>query len=326
VALTVEPSTLNFGYQELGTTAVQCITVGNPAGEPLTVTGLASFDSAGGAFALSPTDAGSPPGPAPIPVTIPGGTSAPVCFSFTPPITQQYLGQATLATDDPLAISASVQLSGWGGGPQISCTPMSIDFGETLDHSISTLPIICTNTGTSLPGAEASFSLIAVVIGSDVFSAQLDPKSVGGFAPGQSVQIDVSYDPDDAGASPTTLFLELNGTPGAELELELNFPGRSSAYPISPAVLDFGTVPVGGVSAPQTFFIENPTDAGCFVQGLVAPDDFRIASLSLQPDADAGSLLIPARASLAVGIELAPTQVGQIATKLASVALRGRGE
>ena len=84
-------------------------------------------------------------------ITSAGGGSAKVCFALTPPITQDYDGQVTLETTDPSGSNPIVELTGWGGGPQLTCAPLSIDFGQTLDHSITTIPIICTNTGTAIP-------------------------------------------------------------------------------------------------------------------------------------------------------------------------------
>ncbi len=81
-----------------------------------------------------------------------GGGNAEVCFSLTPPVTRDYSGQATLSTNDPGIVDLTTPLTGWGGGPQISCTPLSIDFGHTLDHSVTTVPILCTNVGAAAPG------------------------------------------------------------------------------------------------------------------------------------------------------------------------------
>ena len=49
-----------------------------------------------------------------VPVTIQAGANAKLCFSFTPPIAQDYNGQVTLATNDPSETGPVVQLSGQG--------------------------------------------------------------------------------------------------------------------------------------------------------------------------------------------------------------------
>ena len=77
----------------------------------------------------------TPPDPITFPITVAAGASAKVCFALTPPITQQYTGQATLETTDPGGSNPILELTGWGGGPQISCTPTSIAFGQTLEQT-----------------------------------------------------------------------------------------------------------------------------------------------------------------------------------------------
>ena len=93
------------------------------------------------------------------------------------------------------ATNPVVQLTGWGGGPQISCPPTSVDFGQTLTHSTSTVPVLCTNTGTALPGT--ALIIDPPTASPSVFYAQFDPSKdvypLNGLAPGRTAQIDVSY-------------------------------------------------------------------------------------------------------------------------------------
>jgi len=116
-ALTVAPNPCDFGHVALGTTAVCCSTVSNQANETVSISGVGSFDNEGGAFGVATTDDSTPPNPQSFPINIPGGESAKVCFSFMPPIAQQYSGQATLLTNDPSGTNPIIQLAGWGGVP-----------------------------------------------------------------------------------------------------------------------------------------------------------------------------------------------------------------
>jgi hypothetical protein len=115
-ALQLTPNPIDFGSVPLSTTVIQCVTVTANASVAVTVSHLASFADASGAFASSPIDGATPSNPAPIPVTIAAGASAEVCFSFTPTLAQTYDGQVTLVTDDPSGTDPIVFLTGNGGG------------------------------------------------------------------------------------------------------------------------------------------------------------------------------------------------------------------
>ena len=155
-------------------TAIGCTVVTNSSSTALEITGLTSFDSVGGAFGLSQIDDSMPPVAAPVPVSIAGGASVEICFSFTPPISQDYNGQATLTSDDPDAVAPTLQLTGWGGGPQMTCSPLSIAFGWTLCHSATTIPILCTNTGTAVPGKGPAIEVKVVGPGASAWKATID--------------------------------------------------------------------------------------------------------------------------------------------------------
>lgn len=318
--LRLSPTAIDFGFVRLMTTVIGCTTVTNYSSAAIDVTGVASFTTEGGTFALSPVDDSTPPNPAPIPVSIPGGGSAKLCFSFTPPITQQYSGQATLVTDNPAVISPTMELTGWGGGPHLSCTPTSIDFGQTLDHSVTSIQIVCWNTGSAIPDAGLLVELEIVGPQASAFSAELAPpgEPMGGFAPGQSFEIDLLFMPGDGGDYDATLVVESNA---GDVKIPLSLQGLNvppCQFVISPAALDFANVLVGDTSAMLSFEVENVGTDTCKVQGLTIngndANEFGFFSTSLDPDS-AGRYTIPAPAagvdsSLAVTLGFAPTVLG----------------
>jgi len=320
VALTIAPNPCDFGFVPLNTTGVCCTTVTNQANVPVQITGASDFASEGGAFALATTDDSTPPSPQ-SPIDIPGGASAQVCFSLTPPITQQYSGQVTLITTDPSGTNPVMQLAGWGGGPQISCAPMSIDFGQTLDQSITTVPVLCTNTGTAIP--VTNLILEPPTASPSMFSAQFDQTKdvypLNGLAPGQSAQIDVSYAPTDTAGDKGTLFLRSNGGKGKTLEIPLSGQGLDvppCQFVVSPSQLDFGNVQLGDTSQALSFEVQNVGTDACLVQGVGIDYDpagaFQILSTSIQPDPTTGEIVIPpsvagGASGLIVALEFAPT-------------------
>jgi len=327
VALTVAPNPCDFGYVQLNTTGVCCTTVTNQANVAVSIMGVSGFANEGGAFAVATTDDSTPPNPQTWPATpidIQGGANAKVCFSLTPPITQDYSGQVSLVTNDPSGTNPTVQLTGWGGGPQISCTPLSIAYGQTLDHSVSTVPVLCTNTGSAIPST--NLIIDPPTASPFVFTAQFDQTTnvypLNGLAPGQSAQIDVSYAPTTTSNDKGTLFLKNNGGKGKTVQIPLTGSGLNvppCQFVIAPSQINFGNVQVGDTSTVLSFEVQNVGTNICLVQGLGISADatgsFHILSTSIPPDPVTKKITIPAPATgvssnLTVTLDFAPTSQG----------------
>jgi len=328
-ALVVQPSTLDFGYIIAPATAVACTTLTDQANVAITISGLTDFVSMDGAFALSPTDGATPPNPASLPVMLTSGASAKVCFSFAPPGAEQYFGQATLLTDDPGRDSPVISLSGWGEGPQISCVPSSLAFGQVLDHTVATLPVTCTNVGTTSP---ANLTISPLIAGAAVFSTRFDetinPYPAAGLVPGQSAQIDVDYQPVAGSLDRGTLVLKTNGGQGTAVPIPLAGQGLDLTpcqFVIAPAAVDFGNVPLGDSSVPLSFAIENLGAQACVVHELGIrndqPGNFHLISTSIQPDPQFNSITIPASSpgassSLVVQLGFMPALQGMFSAEV----------
>ena len=333
VALTVSPNPINFGFVPLSTTQIACATVTNQSNVTVTVESIGSFASEFNAFAIATTDDATPPNPITYPLAIDSGANAKVCFTLTPTNTQQYQGSGTLVTQgDPSGNNPVVNLTGWGGGPQISCAPASIDFGQTLDHSISTVPVLCTNVGTAIPGG-VNLLISSVTASPVVFSADFDqshdPYPINGLAPGQTAQIDVNYAPVGSSNDKGTVFIKNNGGQGKEVQIPLTGQGLNvppCQFVVAPSALNFANVQVGDISTSLAFEIENVGTDICLVQGLTIKNDatsaFHILSTSIQPDAVTGKITIPAPApgvtsSLTVTLNFAPIQQGAFSAEAA---------
>jgi hypothetical protein len=337
VALTLAPNPINFGYVVLQPVppAVGCTVVTNQSNVPVTIMGTSEFENEGEAFALATTDDATPPNPFSLPITIQGGDNAKVCFSFAPPISQAYNGQVTLTTNDPSGMNPVVNLTGWGGGPQISCMPLSIAFGQTLDHSITTVPVLCTNTGS--PTSTGVNLLIEPPTASPaVFSAQFDESMdtypLNGLAPGQTAQIDVSYAPTGNSNDKGTLFIKSNGGQGKTIQIPLTGQGLDvppCQFVVAPSQLNFGNVQVGDTSGVLSFEIQNVGTDVCFIQGLQIKDDastsFKILTTSIAPDPTTNKITIPgpgsAPSNLTVTLDFSPTAQGQAFTAEAAFSI-----
>ncbi len=233
VGLTVAPNPCDFGFVPLdrNPTAVCCVTVSNQANVPVDITGISEFGTEDDAFGVATTDDATPPNPQTFPttpITVVGGASAKICFAFAPAITQQYSGDVTLVTNDPSGTNPIVQLTGWGGGPQISCAPTSLDFGPVASGNSSILPLTCTNTGSAIPAT--NLLLEAPTASPNVFGAQFDttrdPYPLDGLMPGESAQIDVTYAPAAASDDTGTLLIRSNGGQGQTVQIPLTGQGK----------------------------------------------------------------------------------------------------
>ena len=124
---------------------------------------------------------------------------------------------ATTPDDGDLTLS----LTGWGGGPQISCSPPSLSF----DTPGETLPLDCTNSGTAIPGT--GLILGALTSSSSAFSAQIVSAigDAGWLEAGQSATIDVSYSPTGSGNAVGTLQVNSNAGQGQPVSVSLSGSG-----------------------------------------------------------------------------------------------------
>jgi hypothetical protein len=229
VALTGGPDPINFGYvpTEPIPPAVGCTVVTNQSNVAVNIDGTSEFENEGGAFALATTDDATPPNPFSLPITIQGGATAKVCFSFDPPISQDYTGQVQLMTNDPSGTNPVISLTGWGGGPQIKCTQTSVAFGPIADGKTSTMQVLCSNWGTAIPGVNLLMEPPTAnpLVFSAWFDEKADPDPQSGLAPGQTAQIDVSYAPTGISNDKGTLFIKNNGGQGATIQIPLTGQG-----------------------------------------------------------------------------------------------------
>ncbi len=137
--------------------------------------------------------------PLPIyPVAIPPGQSVSIPVSFTPTTEAFYSATLLLATDDPQAQSPVIDLSGYGGGPQISCQPAVTIGPVAVGFSATWQSVVCTNTGSNIPThPEIGLQIGQADLGTDnpAFSAGLSSPDGGApstpassFAPARALR------------------------------------------------------------------------------------------------------------------------------------------
>jgi hypothetical protein len=270
--LTLTPEPLNFGFVQPGDSVTLALHLANVGNEKITVTSASIVDP--GAPAAYTLANGSWTGGDLAP-----GDSKDVSVTFTPPVKGQYTGGLAISSTDSTNI-VPVTLEGYGGGAIISCNPLKLDFGTVAANIGTSLPVICTNTGTDVPGhPEAGIILSTLITDQAVYSAQVDPGSVNPasaaqpLSAGQSVEIAVTYTPTATAMDVGVLKINSNATDGTSLTPPtVSLKGDAIAeqpctYTVIPSSLNFGQVKPG-TQIPGGFVISNTGANECLVTGL----------------------------------------------------------
>jgi von Willebrand factor type A domain/HYDIN/CFA65/VesB-like, Ig-like domain/Cep192 domain 4 len=228
-AASLSVTSLAFGVVRVGTPATLPVTIKNTGGSALHVTNLASSNPR---FTFSPAG----------PFTIAGGGGTQVVnVTFTPNLESPppYSGNLTMNTDDPAHGTLTVGLSGTGGLPHISVSPLSLNLGSVAVCLSAGLPVNIHNTGA------IALTVSSVTTTGAPYSVSPANLTVG---PGATIPVTVTFAPAAVGAAPTgTLSIHSDDAANPVVNVSLNGTGLPTPPPsisVSPASLVFGLVPV----------------------------------------------------------------------------------
>jgi HYDIN/CFA65/VesB family protein/putative pyrroloquinoline-quinone binding quinoprotein/putative pyrroloquinoline-quinone-binding quinoprotein len=256
------------------------------ASADVTVTGVSTT---GGAFS-----AGTPtPG---LPVTLHNGDTITVPVTFTPTTATMVAGSLKLDTN---AGQVTTGLSGNGQAPdpQLSVTPPAVSFGGTdVGGSLDG-----TATLSNVGGDPLTINSIGSV--SAPFSVTGAPAAGSKIAPGDSVTIDVHFNPTTTGTFTDELVIDTDGgNASVGLSGSAAPPGHLT---LSPASLTGWYVKVGG-SDTRTFQVNNTGGTPFSITKSKPPitGDF-----SANPDISEGTEVL-AGGSVTGGVTFAPTVPG----------------
>ena len=322
--LLIAPDPVNFGYEPIESTVIACAEMSNPSTADFQVTGASFPGNPLQAFALSATDDSTPANPITLPIALPANGSAKVCFTFTPILAQAYSGEALLVTDDPGDLSPTIGLSGWGGGPQITCELLSIDFDcdAPFDGGIRGPAIVCTNSGSESRPFDAGCD-IAVI-----------------RSPGIQVQVAATWTgPSESGSAAS--FRQTAKRPLSSSIPATQMPGPGKFPPCRAAADRCSAIskshPRSWTSAeyrsatsrrrcrsPSRTTVPELPPRGT----LPSPSEsFRLVSTSLPSNPDSGTITIPGDGgALDVQVEFVPTSRRLWGVEFLSVLLLGSGE
>jgi len=212
--LVVSATSLSFGSVEVGQNSSATVSLSNPGQNPIEIS---KIQISGDSFSLTAT----------APITINGGYAYSLEVQFAPTAAGGASGSITLTTNGTPA-TVSITLSGKGIeepiGPALTLQSTSLAFGEVLLDTPATQTVEATSSGTSpLTISAVTKTGKAFAVTGATFPVTLNP--------GQSVALDVTFDPTAVGAATGSVSLTSNATP-AQATIALKGTGEAHTYQI----------------------------------------------------------------------------------------------
>jgi iron transport multicopper oxidase len=280
-------SGLSFPRTTKGTTsAPQTLTM--TANQPVTVS---SLDASDPEFRLQKP---------PLPARLNAGDTLSVPVTFTPSQTGPVAGQLTATTTDGATVAFS--LSGTGQAPAglLEANPTFVSMGGTEVGNELTGTVTFSNDGAG-PLTVSGFDPPSAP-----FSVSGAPRANDTIGPGESVNVDISFDPH--AVAQYTDEITLSTADGQSLTVDLSAAASTPGHlTFSSENVDFGAVPVG-TTASQTFTITN--DGGTAVTIDKSKPPFGGAFAASPPTSLPEGTTIEPSHSVTETVTFAPTSLG----------------
>ncbi len=254
------------------------VTITNFGGSPLNITTL----SVSSGFSETDNCTGA---------TIPGGSSCTASIAFAP-TTQGTVNGTFTVNDNSFNLGATqvIAITGTGTAPAATVSPSSLGFSSQIVGTTSAAKTVTlTNSGTG-PLTMSNISTAAP------FS---QTNNCTTLAAGAFCTINVSFSPSAVGTATGTL--TINDNAGTQT---VSLSGRGTGpVQISPNELNFGSVPVGTTSAPQTTTVSNGGSAIVTITGITASSGYSISGTTCGSTLAGGS-------NCTVSVVFSPTTAG----------------
>lgn len=235
--LVVDPPEIDFGDAAVGVAYPAEMELKNTGSVPLDITGWTLSDGLTGEFELTG-----------VPDALGAGAREMATLTFAPTSPGVREGVITFETDSPKEPIVEVKVRGRGVEPAIVANPPSIDFGRVLLGRTETATVVLTNT------ADRNVTVLrASNDGTPEISASLLRTDL---APGDTIELVVSYAPADVGPDQTIITI-LDNSPRAEaLGVMVRGEGVDTDVVVEPLALSFSSLFVGETRT-LPFFIRN---------------------------------------------------------------------
>jgi trimeric autotransporter adhesin len=329
---------VNFGIQPVGTLSIppQGVAVKNTGDAPLNISSvtLAGPNSAG--FSLQgPIECTTAP--------VPPGSMCSFEVGFVPSLVGPE-GAFVNFTDDAPSGSQVLEVVGVGGGPLAVVSPLSVNFGDQPEGTISSSAQIITLTNAG----KQPLTVTGVILTSGPTAGEFPPESPATasalvvLAPGGSCAIAIKFQPETTGLISTEVgFVDNSGfLTGAQQVVTVSGTGTGLApiLTLAPTSHSFGTQPVGINSGTQTVTSTNAGSALLNLTGIAITGsnstNFGFFVKGTNPCPLPSGTLITG-ASCTISVNFAPQALGTVSAMLSisdnaagspqSVALSGNG-
>jgi hypothetical protein len=288
--ISVFPDTLDFGEQLLGTSDTLQTIVSNIGDAPLIVTGFSISGIDRSSYSLVDNSL----------FLLQPGESKSLSVVFEPSETGLKQANLTIFSTDPNQPATLIALRGTSVIPDISITPMTVDFGDVVLGDTLFSEVIITNLGTatllvdsiSLTGNNPSNFIVAATT----------PTSLSPF---ESDTVSIGFTPFSDGLKSALLKISSNDPDENPSVVSLSGKGISANITVSPSALDFGEV-ILGQSEEQTIVLTNTGSAPLeiYETSLSGMDSSEFAILN------GGVFTIPPSASYNLEINFTPQTLG----------------
>lgn len=270
-AVIPEPPVLDFGQVPVDRDATLEVALHNVSTEPIEVLSLA-LDAA--------TDPSFTAAPAALPRVVAPDERARFAFRYTPGHMNAAGGLAHFRVASRRHPTVDVELRGFGGSAELCIAPLGVDFGAAPVGAKLVQKVSIKNCGASSAAPMTVFDLTIApdggAPGADQFS--LAPVSLPRtLAAGDELEVRVFFEPTRAEDAAAVLHVRTSAFSAAHVEIGLRGRGEGHApcqVAITPAALDFGTVPPGQ-GAVLGLKVENVGADLCAVKNIFLADDGR---------------------------------------------------
>ena len=296
--ISLSPASLSFGTIPVGSTsAAQTVTLTNNSSTALTISFMASGNYSAVGSGISPCVSGG---------MLSGNAACTISATFSP--TQNAAANGVVVVSYNGALSPlQVTLSGSGSGgttAALTVSPASLSFGNTVIGGSASRTVTVKNS------SNASVTITAISSsGGDYTAVPGSTKPCGGtLGAGLSCTITVTFNPSINGTIKGSVAIANSTLVNPQI---YNISG-TAILPVSfsPAALNFGAVPVGTTSSPQTVTATNNQSTSVTLTSIAASGDYAATGSGTIPCQD--GIQLSAGQNCTFSVTLTPTVTGTI--------------
>jgi len=294
--ISVAPSSITFGSVMLGATNTQSLTVSNPGGGNLIISGATVTGTSFNVSGLS------------VPLMVAPGRSMTFAVSFTPSTAGSVTGSLSLLSNAPTP-PLTIGLGGTGmtSDLQLSVNPSTVSFGDVIVGGSSTKNITLANTGNG----DVTVSRVIITGVSLTETGLTLPLTLSAR---QSANFNVVFAPSSVGALAGSITV-MSSASNSPATIPLSGAGVSTALQLSanPSTLNFGNVAVGSTGT-QTVTLSNTGNSNVTVSqiDLTGAASFSVTGLALPVTLSAGQ-------TSSLNVVFAPQATGDVLGTISAI-------